>query len=87
VDPGDGTTAEFRVESPDRPGLLHDLARAVSVAGWELEQVRVATLGPRALDAFRVTRDGRAPETGEESDRLVAALREAAIRGIDERLL
>jgi [protein-PII] uridylyltransferase len=74
---GNGTSAELRIQCPDRPGLLHDLSRALSVAGCDLRQVRVATLGPRALDAFHVSLDGRAPEPGEETDRLLAALEAA----------
>ena len=78
TDDGSGPAAELRVECPDRPGLLHDLARALSAAGCDLLGVRVATLGPRALDAFLVARGGRAPAAGEETDDLLAALRAAA---------
>jgi [protein-PII] uridylyltransferase len=78
ADDGTGSAAELRVECPDRPGLLHDLARALSAAGCDLRQVRVATLGPRALDAFFVTRGGRAPAPGEETAALLDALRAAA---------
>ncbi len=77
VDSGDGSAAGFRVECPDRPGLLHDLARALADAGCDLHQVRVATLGPRALDAFRVTRGGRPPDPGPASESLLASLRAA----------
>jgi [protein-PII] uridylyltransferase len=78
ADAGDGPAAELRVEADDRPGLLHDLARALSAGGCDLHQVRVATLGRRALDAFFVTCGGRVPDPGEETARLLAALRAAA---------
>jgi UTP:GlnB (protein PII) uridylyltransferase len=77
VDDGSGRGGVFRVECPDRPGLLHDLARALSGMGWDLLMVRVATLGPRAADAFHVVRGGRVP-TAEEGRVLVAALEAAA---------
>jgi UTP:GlnB (protein PII) uridylyltransferase len=79
ADDGTGEAAEFRVDAPDRPGLLHDLARALSDAGLDLHQVRVATLGPRALDAFFVSAGGRLP-SGPETERVLVALREAAGR-------
>jgi UTP:GlnB (protein PII) uridylyltransferase len=78
ADAGDGPAAELRVDADDRPGLLHDLARALSDADCDLHQVRVATLGRRALDAFFVTRGGRVPAAGEETEKLLAALRAAA---------
>jgi UTP:GlnB (protein PII) uridylyltransferase len=79
VDDGTGATAEIRVEAPDRPGLLHDVARALSAAGLDLHQVRVATLGPRALDAFFVSAGGRAPDAGGATERILEALRAAAV--------
>ncbi len=79
VDAGTGSSAEIRVEAPDRPGLLHDLARALSAAGLDLHQVRVATLGPKALDAFIVAAGGRAPAPGDETERILASLRAAAL--------
>ncbi len=78
ADDGTGRAAEFRVEAPDRPGLLHDLARALSAACCDIHQVRVATLGPRALDAFFVTVAGRPPSPGAETERVLGALRAAA---------
>jgi [protein-PII] uridylyltransferase len=84
TDDGSGPAAELRVECPDRPGLLHDLARALSASGCDLLGVRVATLGPRALDAFLVSRGGRAPATGEETEDLLAALRAAAVNLAEE---
>jgi len=83
ADDGGGAAAELRVECPDRPGLLHDLARALSAAGCDLHGVRVATLGPRALDAFLVTRSGRPPAAGEETEDLLDALRGAAVLDAD----
>ncbi len=70
-DDGTGPSAILRVECPDRPGLLHDLARALSREGCDLLEVRVATLGPRALDVFRVA--GGSGDTRGVLDRLRAA--------------
>ena len=78
TDDGTGAAAEIRVECPDRPGLLHDLARALSESECDLRQVRVATLGPRALDVFRVSRRGAPPAAGGETESLLATLRAAA---------
>jgi [protein-PII] uridylyltransferase len=83
VDEGGGAAAEIRVECVDRAGLLHDLARALSTAGCDLHQVRVATLGRRALDAFFVTRGGNPPAAGEETAALLAAVRSAAAAPAD----
>ena len=43
------------VEAMDRPGLLHDIARALSEEGLSIEAVRASTRASRASDAFFVT--------------------------------
>jgi [protein-PII] uridylyltransferase len=42
----------------DRPGLLHDLASAISGAGCNIELVMIDTEAQKAIDVFYVTRNG-----------------------------
>lgn len=42
------------VEAPDRPGLLHDLAAAISSVGLDIRWARAQTLGGVARDTFHV---------------------------------
>ncbi|HTW67579.1 MAG TPA: ACT domain-containing protein, partial [Bryobacteraceae bacterium] len=42
----------------DRPGLLYDLASAISSAGCNIELVMIDTEAHKALDVFYVTRNG-----------------------------
>lgn len=43
------------VETPDRPGLFHDLAAAVSATGLDIRWARAQTVSGVALDTFHVT--------------------------------
>ena len=43
------------VEAMDRPGLLHDIARALSAQELSIVAVRASTRASRATDAFYVT--------------------------------
>jgi [protein-PII] uridylyltransferase len=43
-----------RVSAPDRPGLLHDLARAVSATELDIRWAKVLTVDGMALDTFHV---------------------------------
>ena len=43
-----------RVSAPDRPGLLHDLARAVSATDLDIRWAKVLTIDGMALDTFHV---------------------------------
>ncbi len=47
----------IEVEGGDRPGLLHDVARAIFDSGLSMSSAIVATYGERAVDVFYV-RDG-----------------------------
>ena len=53
----DATQAATLVEivAPDRAGLLHDLADAISSAGCNIEVVMINTEAHKALDVFYVT--------------------------------
>jgi len=50
-----GWNTAVRVSAPDRPGLLHDLARAVSSAGLDIRWANVMTVDGMARDTFYVT--------------------------------
>ncbi len=47
------------IVAQDRPGLLYDLARAISAAGCNIEVVLIDTEAHKALDVFYVTANGR----------------------------
>jgi [protein-PII] uridylyltransferase len=49
-----GWDTAVRVSAPDRPGLLHDLARAVSSAGLDIRWANVVTVDGVAVDTFHV---------------------------------
>jgi [protein-PII] uridylyltransferase len=57
----------------DRPGLLYDLASAISAAGCNIELLMIDTEAHKALDVFYLTRNG-------------AKLDEAAQRRLEEEL-
>jgi len=50
------TLVEFVGE--DRPGLLYDLASAISASGCNIELVMIDTQAHKAIDVFYVTREG-----------------------------
>ncbi len=53
------TATLVEVVTQDRPGLLYDLASAISEAGCSIEVVLVDTEAHKALDVFYVTANGR----------------------------
>jgi len=66
------------IVAQDRPGLLYDLARAISEAGCNIEVVLIDTEAHKALDVFYVTSDGN-KISGPLEDRLKADLLVACI--------
>ena len=65
----------------DRPGLLHDLTRALFVAGLSIHSAQIATYGERAVDVFYVKdvfghKVDQEPKLKRIRERLLAALTE-----------
>ena len=61
----------------DRPGLLYDLASAISSNGGNIEVVLIDTEAHRAIDVFYVTAEGR-KLTPEKRAAIGEALQQAA---------
>jgi len=66
----------IEIVAEDRPGLLYDLAHAISDSGCNIEVVLIDTEAHKALDVFYVTADGRKLDAALK-DRLRDALVEA----------
>lgn len=58
-----GWDTTIRVEAPDRPGLLYDLARAVSASGLDIRWAKILTVEGMAIDTFHVVAADGSPET------------------------
>jgi len=50
----EGFDTAVRVRAPDRPGLLHDLAQAVSATGLNIRWAKAVTVDGMAIDTFHV---------------------------------
>jgi [protein-PII] uridylyltransferase len=66
----------IEIVAQDRPGLLYDLAAAISSEGCNIEVVLIDTEAHKAIDVFYVTAGGRKPE-GAQLEKLGDALRRA----------
>ena len=53
-----GTATLVEIVAEDRPGLLYDLATAISANGGNIEVVLIDTQAHKAIDVFYVTADG-----------------------------
>jgi [protein-PII] uridylyltransferase len=66
----------IEIVAQDRPGLLYDLAAAISAEGCNIEVVLIDTEAHKAIDVFYVTARGRKPD-GEQLEKLSDTLRRA----------
>ncbi len=73
ADASDAATL-IEIVAEDRPGLLYDLASAISTSGANIEVVLVDTEAHKAIDVFYVTAGGKKPEP-EIREKLAAELR------------
>ncbi|HUE79880.1 MAG TPA: [protein-PII] uridylyltransferase [Sphingomicrobium sp.] len=71
-------TTVVEVNALDRIALLAALARAIHGGGHRIHSAHIATYGERAVDVFYLTRADGKKLSGEESERLRAALLDAA---------
>jgi [protein-PII] uridylyltransferase len=67
----------IEIVAQDRPGLLYDLARAISSNGGNIEVVLINTEAHKAIDVFYVTAGGRKLDV-EKQRTLAAALEKAS---------
>ena len=70
------TATLIEIVAEDRPGLLYDLASAISSNGGNIEVVLIDTEAHKAIDVFYVTADGR-KLTPEKQQVLAESLRRA----------
>ena len=71
-------TTVVEVNALDRIALLAALARAMHDCGHRIHSAHIATYGERAVDVFYLTRADGKKLSGEESEKLRAALLDAA---------
>lgn len=78
LDTSRGYATVVTVKAPDRVGLLHDLARAISEAGLDIRFAKVSTRDGVALDTFHlVDGSGQAPDDPGVLGHVSMRLREA----------
>jgi [protein-PII] uridylyltransferase len=74
-----GATATLvEIVAQDRPGLLYDLASAMSLNGCNIEVVLIDTQAHKAIDVFYITADGKKLDAGK-----LEILKEALERACD----
>ena len=73
---GSATATLIEIVAEDRPGLLYDLASAISSLGGNIEVVLIDTEAHKAIDVFYVTKGGRKLDAAER-ETLGDALRTA----------
>jgi [protein-PII] uridylyltransferase len=72
-----GTATLIEIVAEDRPGLLYDLATAISANGGNIEVVLIDTQAHKAIDVFYVTADG-GKLSAEKQDAMRGAVEKAA---------
>ena len=75
-DDASATATLVEIVAEDRPGLLYDLASAISLSGGNIEVVLIDTQAHRAIDVFYVTAGGR-KLTAEKQSSMGEELRKA----------
>jgi [protein-PII] uridylyltransferase len=76
-DPDASATATLvEIVAQDRPGLLYDLASAISTCGGNIEVVLIDTEAHKAIDVFYVTAGGRKLDAAQRAA-MAEALRRA----------
>ena len=71
-----GTATLIEIVTEDRPGLLYDVATAITANGGNIEVVLIDTQAHKAIDVFYVTSSG-AKLTAEKQEAMGEALRKA----------
>src|SRR5262249_5038756 len=72
------TATLIEIVAEDRPGLLYDLAKAITGNGGNIEVVLIDTQAHKAIDVFYVTSDG-GKLSMEAQELLADALRTACV--------
>jgi [protein-PII] uridylyltransferase len=75
-----GTATLIEIVAEDRPGLLYDLATAITANGGNIEVVLIDTQAHKAIDVFYVTADGT-KLSAERQEAMGEALRQACQPG------
>lgn len=75
-----GGATLIEIVAEDRPGLLYDLASAISALGGNIEVVLIDTEAHKAMDVFYVTAEGRKLEPAKQ-EAMTEALEKAAGAG------
>jgi [protein-PII] uridylyltransferase len=78
--PQDGAATIIEASGRDRPGLLADLAHALSDGGLTIRSAHIESHGVRAVDAFYVTTRAGARLNGRAEQARVRAALLAALR-------
>ena len=74
------TATLVEIVAEDRPGLLYDLASAISSNGGNIEVVLIDTQAHKAIDVFYVTAEGK--KLGPEKQQMLAAALKKACVGV-----
>jgi [protein-PII] uridylyltransferase len=75
------TATLVEIVAEDRPGLLYDLATAISSNGGNIEVVLIDTQAHKAIDVFYVTADGGKLNAGKQAAIRVAVEAAAGVSG------